>query len=244
MSSNPFHVIVGYGDKRQKGVVRGVAYRQRQRVLLPNYTALWQRHLSVNDFPRVSTRRPAAGSRTWYLLISCPAPNYCAIEPHFSVMQVTRRRWQRCHSFPTCSSTWWQCRRATFYSLIQVTRRRWQRCHSFPTCSSTWWQRRRATFYSLIQVTRRRWQRCHSFLTYSSTWWQRRRATFYSAIQVTRRRWQRCHSFPTCSSIWRQRRWLAVNSWTPATMTYRRRYSVNHQKDGFAWIRSPQPTCV
>ena len=49
---------------------------------VPNYTARWQRHMCVNNLPRVALDSGAAGIRTRDLLIASPAPYHCATEPH------------------------------------------------------------------------------------------------------------------------------------------------------------------
>jgi len=50
---------------------------------LPNYTAWWQRHMGVNNLPKVVMQPRPAGDRTCDLLIASPMP-YCCITmpPH------------------------------------------------------------------------------------------------------------------------------------------------------------------
>ena len=50
--------------------------------LVPNYTAWWQRHMYVNNLPRVALDNGAAGIRTRDLLIASLAPYRHATEPH------------------------------------------------------------------------------------------------------------------------------------------------------------------
>ena len=50
--------------------------------LVSNYTAWWQRHMCVNNLPRVALDGGEAGIRTHDLLIASPAPYRHATEPH------------------------------------------------------------------------------------------------------------------------------------------------------------------
>ena len=50
--------------------------------LVPIYTAWWQRHLCVNNLPRVALDSGEAGTRTHDLLIVSPAPYHYATETH------------------------------------------------------------------------------------------------------------------------------------------------------------------
>ena len=52
--------------------------------LVPNYTAWWQRHMRVNNLPRVALDSGAAGIRTRDLLIASPARYRYATEPPLS----------------------------------------------------------------------------------------------------------------------------------------------------------------
>jgi len=49
--------------------------------LVPNYTAWWQRHMCVNNLPRVALHSRAAGIQTHDRLIASPAPYRYATEP-------------------------------------------------------------------------------------------------------------------------------------------------------------------
>ena len=56
----------------------------------PNYTTWWQRHMCVNNLPRVALNSGEAGIRTSDLLISSPHPNHSATEPHNEGVQTIK----------------------------------------------------------------------------------------------------------------------------------------------------------
>ena len=54
--------------------------------LVPNHTAWRQRHMCVNNLPRVALDSGAAGIRTRDLLIASPAPYRYATEPQIIII--------------------------------------------------------------------------------------------------------------------------------------------------------------
>ena len=53
-----------------------------QLVLVPNYTAWWQRHMCVNSLTKAAPKTTAAESQPRDMLIASPAPYHYATEPH------------------------------------------------------------------------------------------------------------------------------------------------------------------
>ena len=57
-------------------------------MLLPNYTALWQSHMAVNNLPTLVMEPRTEEGRTRDLLIASPTPYSCAITPPIAILDI------------------------------------------------------------------------------------------------------------------------------------------------------------